>query len=295
MPSAMALTEAAPATEDWGQADDYDEYSASIGAAFGGQSACRSMFQGAWRLLFFRPRAPTRVDEILEPVKLQRKKGDKPDPTGTLPHRAVKLKPAAINCDLYLSFSWIGSADLSGLCLLVEENGKLLETLWQERPGSLGRCGVQVLPMESFAADAVDAGAFALRLRHVPESVHAMLFCLAAWETEREDTPTAFESVNEAEVRLSTALGAPHVWRYRQGAPQDMANTWLCAVLYRGPFGQWHLEPLSMKFLVMALKDCREEEAVLEAARNLAWRLRWLAKDRRWAAAERERGLRREE
>jgi len=153
---------------------------------------------------------------------------------------------------------------------------------------------MQLLPCHEEASLEEDLGAFALRPSALPEAAHTCFFGLTASEgADAEQTSTGFLMVREAQVRLASGPHEPHFWRYCQNAPNDAANVWFCAMMYRGPHGSWRFEPLNLKFMAMALgeRGVDEAEAMADAAEALAWRLRWLPKDRSWKSACEERGI----
>jgi hypothetical protein len=213
-------------------------------------------------------------------------------PAGTLPHRTVQLDPWAVRSSVHLGFSWMGGGcHLKGMCLQFTEDGQLCDTLSSRHPGRLSSHGLEITDTSRMGL-LEDQGAFTLSLANVPDSVFACVFVIVASDTANA-TSDGFLQVRGAQVRLAPSPTEQHAWRYNQEMPSEMANTWICAIMYRGPHRSWRLEPLSMKLMLVAFREADASEAAVEAeaARAISWKLRWLLKDRRWSSASEERRL----
>lgn len=240
------------------------------------------------RLLMSLREKPRRLapQEMLKKVL----RADEPDAPGIIPKKTVELAPEAAAEELRLGFSWKGQAELSGLCLLLKDNGHLINYISGNQKGTLGSLGVQSRDIPD-TPDQEDRGAFSLRLRSVPPDVFALAIVLLAQEPEGTESAAAFLAVDHAQLRLATEVDNLEFWRFTQQYPKEEANSWVAAVFYRGPYGSWRLEPMSMKLLIAGLKVGRNSAAIAEAADSIGRQLRWMLKDRRWFCTCEERKL----
>jgi len=206
---------------------------------------------------------------------------------GTIPEKVIQLAPAACDLDLHMGFSWEGHAELHAFSFFVEANGKLLgEPCFLDNHAS-----DPILPVEDTGDDRL---ALRLRLNALPEAAYGCFVALVCFHFTSD--PKYYSGgllyTKDLSVRLAAGPRKPDLWRYKEFiAPLESSNTWVSAFLYRGPRGRWRLEPMSSKFLIMAVRDRPPAEAVAEAARNLSWRMRALPRNRAWQIAAQERGI----
>lgn len=219
-----------------------------------------------------------------------------PDPDGTFPRYAVQISTATTEKDLHLCYGWEllkSGVDFSGICMLLQEDGRPKHILQNGCGDTLSTLGVQVAPVES---GITGEGCFQLRLGKVPQDVFACIFAVAAVATEQLDPKrkaAAFGFVSSSYVALRNA-GAKkeekHIWRFTQPTAHEIANVWVCAALYRGPGCRWRLEPFSRRFVAMAVargEDLRD--GIIRTAEGVAWQTKWFVRDRSWAVASEER------
>jgi len=272
----------------------------------GWPSACRSMLWGVLRLVRHRPSREDDWQTLLEPVEGQCENDDSEDERlaevaeqtqklaeegllGTMPERVIQLALAASDIDLHMGFSWKGPVELHAFSFFVESNGKLLgDPCWELNCQETD----PILPMEDAGDDRI---ALRLRLNAIPETAYGCYIALVCFHFTSD--PMYYSGgllyTEDLSVRLAAGPRKPDFWRFKDEycGTLDSCNTWVAAFLYRGPRGRWRLEPTLSKFNIVAFQQRSPIDAVAEAARNLAWRMRYLPRDRAWNIAAQERGL----
>ncbi|CAK9073166.1 unnamed protein product [Durusdinium trenchii] len=250
--------------------------------------ACRSMWQGFWKLFQpwrLRPGHPdTSSVKWLQPLKGMKMEEDE-TLRGSLPHRAMALAVEANDEELSLKLQWEGAGQMKCVCLLMAEDGKLLGTLWEGHSEELGLRYHSKTPSYHEDTDDEDEDTvllgdqLSLRLGQVSKEVFALAVVLvgsqaqASWASA--DVLSHFQ-----ELTLSLRREEQRLWKYRQRRLRQEANALCSCIFYRGPGRTWRMEPMNMAMLLMHLNEVQATPsfAVSEIARFTALKLRWMVK-----------------
>lgn len=254
---------------------------------------CRDMLQGVYRLLFRRNQVEVaqraEVSSLLplrmiEPLK-KNIVAELLPMSGTLPDRAMELHTLASSSDLHFRFTWYGMAELHGFGMLIQGDGRLIQTVWKGANQSLQSFGVQVQTFGDTLQ--MHRAGVVVHPDKIPPTAFACIIGVLAGEEGMVRALNLY-------VDIATSAWGQPFWKYAKDTDTEgnITNALALVVLYRGRDNRWRLEPLCLKAFILGVVGDHWDDAILKrAAEAFAWKVCWLVKDRHWRHVCDSRGI----